>query len=233
MSRSATSDGWGRVTIVQRTQALHDVELDATDPERRPAPGVLDPALAVDLGSVSTSRLGRKRRTSQSPAGWSAAPARRLAVVSTSTASASTNLPAGIVHSIARLESSVASAKNSPRPGGAAAAATSVTGRPSHADSASSVAGAPAPGRGAVRQREPSSPSASSVASASSRSGQRRPVRTRPVVASRTPHSRSPRARPARRRRARPARPGATSRDGARRRSRARQPSTVAPGAHE
>ena len=85
---------------------------------------------------------------SQAPAGCSAAAVRSEAVVSTSSAAASTYRLSGIVHSMAWLVSSVASSKYSARPGASTTAVTSATGLPSHSESSRSVLG---PGPSAIR----------------------------------------------------------------------------------
>jgi hypothetical protein len=83
-------------------------QLDVTDVDCTSAPAVLGPAVAVDVDE----HVGPE--PAHVPvAGWGEAPDRRLAVVRTSRGAASTKRPEGIVHSIASLESSVASAKYS------------------------------------------------------------------------------------------------------------------------
>ena len=90
----ATSPGWVRVTIVQRTQIV-----EGTARHRRcgsaPAPrSSTQPSLRVD------SRLGRKRRTSQSPAHRARPP--QTGGREESSGMASTKRPGGMVHSRAR-----------------------------------------------------------------------------------------------------------------------------------
>src|SRR5215831_8354875 len=102
------------------------------------------PALAPGVNQ----HVGPKRRGSQTPCGCNSAAVRNNAVESTRTAAESTYRPSGIVHSIAWLLSSVASAKYSARPPALPAEATSETGLPSHRDRRPSV---PCPGPTAVQ----------------------------------------------------------------------------------
>ena len=182
----ATSPGCVRVTMVQRTHGCFGTTATAPMRDHLAAPC----SSTQPVCGTSMSTLGRNRRTFHSPAGCSAAAARRLALVSSRSGMASTKRPGGIVHSIAVLVSSVGSAKNSAW-SPTSDAVMRRTRRASHWLSAASVA-APSPARqvpsGSTSVGSAPSPIA---AMASSRRGSRRRVRTRPVSSSWTAHRRS------------------------------------------
>ena len=110
-------------------------QFDRADPHGLPAPAVLRPAL--------TGFIDEDVRTEPADVPVTVRVSRRasarLAVVNTNSAIASTNLPGGIVHSIAALVSSVASAKNSARSPCSRFAGTRRTGRASQSLKAASV----------------------------------------------------------------------------------------------